>query len=84
MCDCSADLVPFGLQLKSLPLCRNILRALTAADLPAFERFPRSQRVTFKYYVGVLAFLNEEYHKAEAELSEAFSNCHRDAKHNQQ
>lgn len=51
------------LQLKSLGLCRNILRALSAADLPDFELFPRAQRVTFKYYLGVLAFLNEEYVK---------------------
>ena len=40
--------------------------------------------MTFKYYVGVLAFLGEEYTKAERELSEAFADCHYAAHHNQQ
>ena len=79
--DCGS---PSPLQLKSLPLCRNILRALTAADLPALERFPRAERVTFKYYLGVLAFLGEEYGKAETELWNAFVNCSGRAAHNQQ
>ncbi|PWN35787.1 protein CSN12 [Meira miltonrushii] len=71
-------------KLRSLGLCRNILRAIGAADLPDFERFPRAQRVTFKYYVGVLAFLNEDYSKAEVDLDYAFKQCHKDAHHNQE
>lgn len=71
-------------KLRSLGLCRNILRAIGAADLPDFERFPRAQRVTFKYYVGVLAFLNEDYANAEVDLEYAFRQCHKDAHHNQE
>ncbi|MCO5555823.1 hypothetical protein L7F22_009368 [Adiantum nelumboides] len=71
-------------KLCSLGLCRNILRAIGAADLPDFERFPRAQRVTFKYYVGVLAFLNEDYSNAETDLDYAFEQCHKDAHHNQE
>lgn len=71
-------------KLRSLGLCRNILRAIGAADLPDFQRFPRAQRVTFKYYVGVLAFLNEDYSKAEVDLDYAFQQCHKGARHNQE
>lgn len=71
-------------KLRSLGLCRNILRAIGAADLPDFEKFPRAQRVTFKYYVGVLAFLNEDYATAEIDLDYAFQQCHKEAYHNQE
>jgi hypothetical protein len=30
-------------------------------DMPDFNSFPKSQQVTFKYYEGVLAFLEENY-----------------------
>lgn len=29
--------------------------------MPPLEMFPKSQRVTFKYYEGVLFFLEENY-----------------------
>ncbi|KAL8630399.1 hypothetical protein Q9189_003883 [Teloschistes chrysophthalmus] len=50
-------------KLNSIGLSKNILRALqaTKADLPAIENFPKSHIVTFKYYVGVIHFLDEEY-----------------------
>lgn len=70
-------------RLKSVSLCRNILRALSAAALPPLSEFPRSQQVTFHYYTGVLAFLNEEYDKAETELTAALSMCHKTATSNQ-
>ncbi|SPO27612.1 probable Protein CSN12 homolog [Ustilago trichophora] len=70
-------------RLKSVSLCRNILRAINAAVLPELGTFPRSQQVTFRYYVGVLAFLNEEYDRAEVELESALRLCHRDATSNQ-
>lgn len=60
-------------RLKSTALCKNILRALAAADLPPLHRFPKGDRVTFQYYVGRLAFLDEDYAKAEKELSEALA-----------
>lgn len=52
-------------QLNSISLSKNCLRALEAAraDMPPMEAFPRSHIVTFKYYVGVIHFLDEEYHR---------------------
>jgi hypothetical protein len=50
-------------RLNSISLSRNVLKALHAykGDMPPFDRFPPPQRVTFKYYEGVLSFLEENY-----------------------
>jgi hypothetical protein len=64
-------------------------------DMPPLEMFPKSQRVTFKFYEGVLLFLEENYIKvsmslpygqnnltlfqAESYLNEAWQLCHKDA-----
>ncbi|KAM0108866.1 COP9 signalosome (CSN) subunit [Aspergillus fumigatus] len=50
-------------KLNSVGLSKNLLRALSAssADLPELEAFPKSHIVTFKYYVGVIHFLDENY-----------------------
>ncbi|KAI9253382.1 hypothetical protein BDA99DRAFT_519629 [Phascolomyces articulosus] len=62
-------------QLKQQNLCKNILRAVRAADLPDITEFPKCDRVTFRYYLGRLYFLQEEYSKAENELDLAFREC---------
>lgn len=66
-------------KLKSLPLCRNILRALSAAQLPAFEQFPASDRVTFRYFTGLLHFLSQDWSLALNDLQYAWTHCHRRA-----
>lgn len=52
-------------KLNSASLSRTILTSLKAfngrGDMPPLEAFPKSQRVTFKYYEGVLFFLEENY-----------------------
>ncbi|WFD03756.1 COP9 signalosome (CSN) subunit [Malassezia obtusa] len=57
--------------LRSTALCKNVLRALGAAELPPLEAYPRAERVTFDYYVGRLAFLDEDYTTAETRLAAA-------------
>lgn len=52
--------------------------------MPVLGQFPRSHIVTFKYYVGVISFLEEDYAKAEENLNAAFCLCHRDATRNQE
>ncbi|KAK1510943.1 PCI domain-containing protein [Colletotrichum tamarilloi] len=73
-------------KLNSASLSRTILKALSTnrGDMPPLEAFPKSQRVTFKYYEGVLFFLEENYVEAEKHLTEAWSLCHKDAKSNQE
>jgi COP9 signalosome complex subunit 12 len=63
-----------------------VLRALAAssADIPPLNLFPRSHRVTFKYYRGVIAFLEENYTEAEEHLSEALQLCLHSATRNRE
>lgn len=71
-------------KLNSASLARTILKALGSyrGDMPGLDKFPASQRVTFKYYEGVLAFLEENYVEAEKHLDEAWTQCHKGAKAN--
>ncbi|KEZ42434.1 hypothetical protein SAPIO_CDS5630 [Scedosporium apiospermum] len=73
-------------KLNSASLSRNILKALTAykGDMPPLSAFPKSQRVTFKYYTGVLAFLEENYREAEDHLMEAWQLCHKNSIRNKE
>lgn len=64
-------------KLKSQSLSKNVLRAVSVAELPPLEAFPKSHQVTFRYYMGILSFLNEDYKKAEVELMFAYNKCHR-------
>ncbi|KAI0151662.1 PCI domain-containing protein [Xylariaceae sp. FL1272] len=71
-------------KLNSEPLSKNILKAISAGrtDIPSIDKFPKSQQVTFKYYEGVLAFLEENYVEAEKCLEMAWLMCHKDAQRN--
>ncbi|EAU35546.1 COP9 signalosome complex subunit 12 [Aspergillus terreus NIH2624] len=73
-------------KLNSVGLSKNLLRALEAssADLPEMEAFHKSQIVTFKYYVGVIHFLDENYVEAEEHLAYAWRMCHRHATKNRE
>ncbi|GAW06443.1 cop9 signalosome complex subunit 12 [Lentinula edodes] len=72
-------------RLKRISLSKNILRALEAnRDIPALSQYPRSHQVTFRYYLGMLHFLNEDHAKAEEELTLAFYHCHTGAHANQE
>ncbi|KAI0377667.1 PCI domain-containing protein [Hypomontagnella monticulosa] len=71
-------------KLNSATLSKNVLRAIQAGrgDMPTLDKFPKSQQVTFKYYEGVLSFLEENYEDAERHLTMAWQMCHKDAKRN--
>ncbi|KAF1851602.1 uncharacterized protein K460DRAFT_413142 [Cucurbitaria berberidis CBS 394.84] len=63
-------------KLKAISLSKNVVRSIEAqSDLPPFELYPRAHRVTYKYYTGVLAFLQEDYAKAEKNLQGAWESC---------
>nr|POF17053.1 protein csn12 like [Quercus suber] len=64
-------------KLNTLNLCKNVLRPLQAAntDMPPLSAFPKSHQVTFKFYNGVLRFLEEDYSAAEEFLESAYSMC---------
>ncbi|KAI1413144.1 PCI domain-containing protein [Hypoxylon sp. FL1857] len=71
-------------KLNAATLSKNVLKAIQAGrgDMPTLDKFPKSQQVTFKYYEGVLAFLEENYVEAEQHLTMAWLMCHKDAKRN--
>ncbi|TFK55408.1 hypothetical protein OE88DRAFT_1672014, partial [Heliocybe sulcata] len=72
-------------RVKRISLAKPILRALQAnTDIPPLSSYPRSHQVTYRYYVGMLHFLNEDYAQAEKELTLAFYHCHIDAHKNQE
>lgn len=73
-------------RLNQASLSRNILKNLRAneRDMPSLNQFPKSQQVTFKYYEGVLFFLEENYVEAEKCLAEALDLCHKDSMRNKQ
>lgn len=73
-------------KLNSVSLSKNILRALQAGrfDMPPLHAFPKSHQVTFKYYVGVILFLEENYADAEQNLTEAWRLCYNGAIHNKE
>jgi COP9 signalosome complex subunit 12 len=50
-------------RLNQASLSKNVLRVLLAGrgDMPELAAFPKSQQCTFKYYEGVLSFLEEHY-----------------------
>lgn len=52
-------------RINKASLSRNVLKAHAAyrGDMPSLSVFPKSQQVTFKYYEGVLEFLEENYVK---------------------
>ncbi|KAF4601868.1 COP9 signalosome (CSN) subunit [Pleurotus pulmonarius] len=72
-------------RVKRISLSKNILRALEAnSDLPPLSAYPKSHQVTYRYYLGMISFLNEGYEKAEEELTLAFYHCDIKAHTNQE
>lgn len=44
-----------------------------------FFRYPKSQQVTYKYYVGRKHMFDNDFRAAEEYLSYAFEHCHKDS-----
>ncbi|KAF3189760.1 COP9 signalosome (CSN) subunit [Orbilia oligospora] len=73
-------------KLNAITLSKNILKALVAntTEMPDLLDFRTSDVVTFKYYCGVIAFLDEDYVKAEEHLEMAYQLCHKAAQKNKE
>ncbi|KAJ7245696.1 hypothetical protein C8J57DRAFT_1678885 [Mycena rebaudengoi] len=72
-------------KVHQFPLLANLFTPCSV-DIPPLEEYPRAHQVTYRYYVGILSFLNEEFIKtpeAEQELTLAFYNCCLGAHNNQ-
>ncbi|KAI5810314.1 hypothetical protein BZA77DRAFT_335733 [Pyronema omphalodes] len=73
-------------KLNAITLCKNVIRALSATttEMPPLDAFPKSHIVTFKYYVGVIHFLEEDYVTSETHLTAALQLCRSDCPTNQE
>ncbi|KAJ2558386.1 COP9 signalosome (CSN) subunit [Coemansia sp. RSA 1933] len=67
------------LRLKAYNLCNSMIRAIKTSELPALDRFPMGDQVTFRFHRGMLAFRGEKYSLAKDDMLFALEHCHRDA-----
>ncbi|CEO94931.1 PCI domain-containing protein [Plasmodiophora brassicae] len=65
--------------INNLRLCTQTIRTVEGQTFPALENFPKSQTVTYNYFLGRLKLFDEQYEQAEKSLQWAFSHCHRGA-----
>jgi len=61
-------------KVNKLHLCKPLIRAIESSSLK--ERYPKSQQVTYKYYVGRKHMFDNNFKAAEEYLSYAFEKCH--------
>ncbi|KAI8619771.1 hypothetical protein BC830DRAFT_1102634 [Chytriomyces sp. MP71] len=61
-------------RLRQINLAGNLIRSLKSVDLPDLDQFPIAHAVTYRYYMGVLAFYDEQYKRAQGELTWALQN----------
>ncbi|KAH8916436.1 hypothetical protein BT69DRAFT_1355686 [Atractiella rhizophila] len=66
-------------KMDTLHLFKNISATIAAADIaPVLQHTcPKADKVTYLYYMGLIAFLKEDFATAERELSLSFVLCHR-------
>ncbi|KAJ2762992.1 COP9 signalosome (CSN) subunit [Coemansia sp. BCRC 34490] len=67
------------LRLKAYNLCTSMIQAIKTSELPALDRFPMGDQVTFRFHRGMLAFRGEKYALAKDDLLFALEHCHRNA-----
>lgn len=67
-------------KVNKLHLCKPLIRAIESSNLK--ERYPKSQQVTYKYYVGRKHMFDNNFKAAEEYLSYAFEKCHIKSKAN--
>lgn len=65
-------------KLNNLRLCNNLVNSVNNASFPQFSSFPKSQTVSYNYYLGRLMVFEEQYDRAEECLDYSFKHCHRD------
>jgi hypothetical protein len=68
--------------LNKLENCKTLTRTLEAPTAVPVGAFPVKELVTFRFYTGRLAVFHENYPKADADLSFAFTHCHAAATRN--
>eukprot|EP00474_Spongospora_subterranea_P010063 CRZ10521.1 hypothetical protein [Spongospora subterranea] len=65
--------------INNLRLCTQTIRTVEGQTFPALENFPKSQTVTYNYFLGRLKLFDEQYDQAEKSLEWAFVHCHKNS-----
>jgi len=68
--------------LKSLQLCRNLVRSVEMPTFPELDSFPLDQRVMYQFYRGRLLILDDRVAEARRALQFALDNCPTALRHN--
>lgn len=63
--------------INNLRLCNNLVNTVNSKNFPPLHMFPRSETVSYNYYVGRLKVFEESYKAAETALDYSLSHCHR-------
>ena len=63
-------------KLNALHLCKNLINAVNLPTFLPFDSFPKSEKVTYNFYVGRLAVFEDAYERAAEHLEYAFAHCH--------
>jgi nuclear mRNA export protein PCID2/THP1 len=63
-------------QLDQLRQCKFLINAVENPSFPPFSEFPRKQQIIYKYYTGRLAMYDDNFTRANTQLTFCLSNCH--------
>jgi len=69
-------------KLNALHLCKNLINAVNLPTFLPFDSFPKSEKVTYNFYVGRLAVFEDAYERAATHLEYAFAHCHVESRKN--
>lgn len=69
-------------RLNALRLCAFLIRTVSNPNFPPFDDFPKSERVTYKYYAGRIAMFDSDFATAQECLDYAFKHCNKKSKNN--
>ncbi|XP_014251608.1 PCI domain-containing protein 2 [Cimex lectularius] len=67
-------------RINKLHLMKPLIRAIDSS--PFKDKYPLSQQITYRYYVGRKAMFDSDYKLANESLTFAFQKCHKQSKRN--
>ena len=79
---CTWNALKVYFKLNALHLCKNLINAVNLPTFLPFDSFPKSEKVTYNFYVGRLAVFEDACERAAAHLEYAFENCHAQSRKN--
>lgn len=68
------QLLKIYFKLNNLRLCGNLTRTVNAPNFPSFEKYPKDQRCSYKYFSGRLHLYEDRNKEAIEDLSYALEN----------